>query len=183
VDYSVFIQFEENLDLQHFKKMKALVCESHLLGRKNQIGGVKSDSKIMKHHPHPKEAVSEEMQMYLNKLKELVPFIPRDKKISKLEIIENVIDYICDLQLALEVHPIRSLAITSPVTVHSSIVSPRCLGYSQRKQNCNTQHRNSVPCTTHCNTPALLQQHSYPTHQVCKETHTSQMEETRPVSC
>jgi len=47
----------------------------------------------------------EEMQSLLAKLKELVPNMPRNKKLSKLEIIQHVIDYIFDLQHALESHP------------------------------------------------------------------------------
>lgn len=46
-----------------------------------------------------------EIQMYLSKLKDLVPFMPKNRKLSKLEVILNVIDYICDLQTALESHP------------------------------------------------------------------------------
>ncbi|XP_077544556.1 DNA-binding protein inhibitor ID-2-like [Haemaphysalis longicornis] len=47
----------------------------------------------------------EEVQSLLAKLKELVPNMPRNKKLSKLQIIQNVIDYILDLQIALETHP------------------------------------------------------------------------------
>lgn len=47
----------------------------------------------------------EEMKSLLIKLKELVPNIPRSKKLSKLEIIQNAIDYIVDLEIALETHP------------------------------------------------------------------------------
>lgn len=46
-----------------------------------------------------------EIQMYLSKLQDLVPFMPKNRKISKLEVIQHVIDYICDLQSALENHP------------------------------------------------------------------------------
>lgn len=46
-----------------------------------------------------------EIQMYLSKLKDLVPFMPKNRKLSKLEIIQHVIDYICDLQSELETHP------------------------------------------------------------------------------
>lgn len=45
---------------------------------------------------------SAEIQMYLSKLKDLVPYMPKNKKLSKLEVIENVIDYICELQSALQ---------------------------------------------------------------------------------
>ncbi|KAK9877940.1 hypothetical protein WA026_020162 [Henosepilachna vigintioctopunctata] len=48
---------------------------------------------------------NEEIQMYISKLKDLVPFMPKNKKLSKLEVIHYVIDYICDLQSALETHP------------------------------------------------------------------------------
>ncbi|KAH6922762.1 hypothetical protein HPB50_018806 [Hyalomma asiaticum] len=47
----------------------------------------------------------EEMQSLLAKLKELVPNMPRNKKLTKLEVIQYVIDYILDLQIALETHP------------------------------------------------------------------------------
>ncbi|KAM5263799.1 DNA-binding protein inhibitor ID-2 [Ctenodactylus gundi] len=40
-----------------------------------------------------------------SKLKELVPSIPQDKKVSRMEILQHVIDYILDLQIALDSHP------------------------------------------------------------------------------
>ncbi|CAG2100959.1 unnamed protein product [Medioppia subpectinata] len=57
------------------------------------------------HHKMETTVSSDEMQSLLAKLKELVPNIPRNKKLSKLEIIQYVIDYIFDLQLALDTHP------------------------------------------------------------------------------
>lgn len=39
------------------------------------------------------------------RLRRLVPTIPPNKKVSKVEILQHVIDYILDLQLALETHP------------------------------------------------------------------------------
>ncbi|XP_043946257.1 DNA-binding protein inhibitor ID-1 [Protopterus annectens] len=38
------------------------------------------------------------------KLKELVPTLPPNKKVSKMEILQHVIDYIWDLQLELDEH-------------------------------------------------------------------------------
>lgn len=49
-----------------------------------------------------RDGENDEIQMYLSKLKDLVPNMPKNKKISKLEVIQNVIDYICDLQRALD---------------------------------------------------------------------------------
>jgi len=52
---------------------------------------------------------NDEMQELLTKLKELVPNMPKNKKLSKLEIIQYVIDYIYDLQTALESLPATGL--------------------------------------------------------------------------
>lgn len=46
-----------------------------------------------------------DMNHCYSRLKRLVPTIPQDKKVSKVEILQHVIDYILDLQLALETHP------------------------------------------------------------------------------
>lgn len=48
---------------------------------------------------------NEEIQRYLARLKKLVPTMPKNRKLSKLEVIQNVIDYICDLQSELETNP------------------------------------------------------------------------------
>lgn len=57
------------------------------------------------HHHGNRDSENEEVQMYLSKLRDLLPFKPRGRRLSKLEVIQNVIDYICDLQSALEAHP------------------------------------------------------------------------------
>jgi len=62
----------------------------------------------------------EEIQLLLSRLSELVPNVPRNKKLSKLEIIQYVIDYIYDLQLALESHPNTKQALQSTPSVSSS---------------------------------------------------------------
>lgn len=45
-----------------------------------------------------------EMKSLLTKLQELVPNMPRNRRLSKLEIILSVIDYIVHLETALEAH-------------------------------------------------------------------------------
>ncbi|XP_063598160.1 uncharacterized protein LOC134774702 [Penaeus indicus] len=57
------------------------------------------------HRTPPSAAVEAEMRLYLDKLREIVPHIPRNRKVTRLELIQHVIDYICDLQHALEDHP------------------------------------------------------------------------------
>ncbi|XP_071251711.1 DNA-binding protein inhibitor ID-4 [Salvelinus alpinus] len=49
--------------------------------------------------------LQDDMNHCYSRLKRLVPTIPRDKKVSRVEILQHVIDYILDLQLALETHP------------------------------------------------------------------------------
>uniref|UniRef100_A0A9J8C5B4 Inhibitor of DNA binding 3 n=1 Tax=Cyprinus carpio carpio TaxID=630221 RepID=A0A9J8C5B4_CYPCA len=49
----------------------------------------------------PIEELSDMNDCY-SKLKELVPSIPQNKSVSQVEILQHVIDYIFDLQIALE---------------------------------------------------------------------------------
>lgn len=75
-----------------------------------------------------KDVENEEIQMYLSKLKDLVPFMPKNRKLSKLEVIQHVIDYICDLQCALETHPAVSAFDAQAVLsqkISQTAVSPR----------------------------------------------------------
>lgn len=60
---------------------------------------------------------AEEVAAYLTKLRSLVPDMPRKRKLSKLEVIQRVIEYICDLQTTLEetnVHHESTVAKTTP---------------------------------------------------------------------
>lgn len=74
-----------------------------------------------------KDIENEEIQMYISKLKDLVPFMPKNKKLSKLEVIQYVIDYICDLQSTLETHPaVNAFDASSALSQKSqAAVSPR----------------------------------------------------------
>ncbi|XP_058460958.1 protein extra-macrochaetae [Malaya genurostris] len=102
-----------------------------------------------------------EIQMYLSKLKDLVPFMPKNRKISKLEVIQNVIDYICDLQNALESHPavntfdpVQALASQQcPLEPMESMpVGPRQpLGV---RSSPNTILANGVPASSASSSPA-----------------------------
>lgn len=70
-----------------------------------------------------------EIQMYISKLKDLVPFMPKNRKLSKLEVIQNVIQYICDLQTALDSSPMMSefdaAAVLASKNLASELISPR----------------------------------------------------------
>ncbi|XP_036448981.1 DNA-binding protein inhibitor ID-2a [Colossoma macropomum] len=64
-----------------------------------------------------------------SKLKELVPSIPQNKNVSKMEILQHVIDYILDLQIALDSHSAMSSlrpghgAARSPLTTLNTDIS------------------------------------------------------------
>ncbi|XP_014248323.1 uncharacterized protein LOC106665992 [Cimex lectularius] len=89
---------------------------------------------------------NEEIQVYLSKLKELVPFMPKNRKLSKLEVIQYVIDYICDLQDALEgpglQAVIRGSPGHSPIRQPLGVLAPNTL---VTPTSCSTQEATSVP--------------------------------------
>uniref|UniRef100_A0A3P8Y7K5 DNA-binding protein inhibitor ID-4 n=1 Tax=Esox lucius TaxID=8010 RepID=A0A3P8Y7K5_ESOLU len=60
-----------------------------------------------------------------NMLKELVPSLPQNKNVSKIEILQHVIDYILDLQIALD----------SSSNVSSCQYHPRRLGHAASPRN------------------------------------------------
>lgn len=83
--------------------------------------GVIESGRVTKiRHNNHRSMENEEIQMYLSKLKELVPFMPKNRKLSKLEVIQYVIDYICDLQSALDTNPALSVAAVAAAAVNSS---------------------------------------------------------------
>ncbi|XP_035218901.1 DNA-binding protein inhibitor ID-2-like [Stegodyphus dumicola] len=87
-----------------------------------QMASKQVESKILKGRTtKDRDVTHEEMQSLLLKLKNLVPNMPRNKKLSKLEIIQYVIDYILDLQIALETHP---AAAARPNTTVLTAMSP-----------------------------------------------------------
>lgn len=102
-----------------------------------------------------------EIQMYLSKLQDLVPFMPKNRKISKLEVIQHVIDYICDLQSALENHPAMdqfdaegALAAVAPCVAPQPRPSRRPLGPRStpntilHQQTSSQEHRSQMVSVT-----------------------------------
>ncbi|XP_067642598.1 protein extra-macrochaetae [Eurosta solidaginis] len=97
------------------------------------------NGRIARHTPQRGDGENAEMKMYLSKLKDLVPFMPKNRKLSKLEIIQHVIDYICDLQTELEAHPeignfdaASALGMTSGVDDDESIANAMTSEENQR---------------------------------------------------
>lgn len=83
------------------------------------------------HRPR-RDIENEEIQMYLAKLKDLVPFMPKNRKLSKLEVIQHVIDYICELQYALDTNPsvnsevVQASAAALMRSVPGQTTTPHC---------------------------------------------------------
>ncbi|XP_076279480.1 DNA-binding protein inhibitor ID-2-B-like [Lasioglossum baleicum] len=87
---------------------------------------------------------AEEVAAYLTKLRSLVPDMPRKRKLSKLEVIQRVIEYICDLQTTLEetnhessivkttprqpLQPLLNAATTAPTTSTASTTTTTITG-------------------------------------------------------
>jgi DNA-binding protein inhibitor ID len=108
-------------------KAIAAVCASGAAS----VGGVTAG----RVHRQRRDVENEEIQMYLSKLKELVPFMPKNRRLSKLEVIQYVIDYICDLQYALETHPSVATAVGSVATAVTTTTTTTSAAPVQRLTN------------------------------------------------
>lgn len=95
-----------------------------------------------------------EIQMYLSKLQDLVPFMPKNRKISKLEVIQHVIDYICDLQSALENHPAMD-----QFDAEGALASPPCAVAPQPRPNRRPLGPRAAPNTIIHKTTSSRQEH------------------------
>uniref|UniRef100_A0A182MHK7 BHLH domain-containing protein n=1 Tax=Anopheles culicifacies TaxID=139723 RepID=A0A182MHK7_9DIPT len=80
--------------------MKAITTMCAKNGNAASLPAVAS-GRVQRH----RDGENDEIKLYLSKLRELVPFMPKNRKLTKLEVIQNVIDYICELQNALDSHP------------------------------------------------------------------------------
>lgn len=65
-----------------------------------------------------------DMKGCYSRLRALVPTLPRHRRVSKVELLQHVIDYIWDLQLALQPGPPRPPAAAEPPEVSAAPPSP-----------------------------------------------------------
>ena len=117
--------------------MKAITA---VCGSGASVGGVATG----RVHRQRRDVENEEIQMYLSKLKELVPFMPKNRRLSKLEVIQYVIDYICDLQYALETHPSVATAVGNVTTAVTTTTTTTASPIIQRLTNSTTGNNGSA---------------------------------------
>ncbi|KAK6179862.1 hypothetical protein SNE40_012120 [Patella caerulea] len=77
-----------------------------------------------------------EMTACFHKLKDLVPTVNHGQKISKKDLLQHVIDYILDLELALEFHPTKS-GFPQISAISRTPLSEKPASNSLRKENFN----------------------------------------------
>lgn len=78
--------------------------------------GLKQDSTYRISKPRT-EDLTTEMQACFHKLKDMVPTVPSNRKLSKVQLLQHVIDYILDLEVALDVEEPGSCGAPSPLLV------------------------------------------------------------------
>ncbi len=93
--------------------------------------GIKADKFKIAKGKEPSEA---EMQACFSKLKDLVPTVPLDKKISRVQLLQHVIDYIFDLECTLECHP--ATLTPPPQLLQTAITERKPLGENTQLNTC-----------------------------------------------
>ena len=71
------------------------------------------DGRIAKKYPENQEA---EMQECFHKLQTLVPSLQQEKKVSKVQLLQHVIDYILDLEVTLNFSPMAAVLLPEVAT-------------------------------------------------------------------
>lgn len=61
--------------------------------------------------------LSDQEEKLLQQLQQIVPTLPKNRKVSKLEVIENVIEYIMNLERVLEDEPADSVVAHNTSTL------------------------------------------------------------------
>jgi len=64
----------------------------------------------------PKTELDAEMSACFSKLKDLVPTVPQNKRVSKTQLLQHVIDYILDLEIALDFDDVNPNGLPRLVT-------------------------------------------------------------------
>jgi len=143
--------------------MKATAVESHHHHNHANVLGIRSqDGKV--HKTKHKEEENEEIKAYLTKLQELVPFMPKNRKLSKLEVIQYVIDYIRDLRQTLGLPPQSNrlgLDLMDPMDMISAVTAANTTASS----NTNSSSNINVISSSQSSSSHQQQQQPQPPHR------------------
>lgn len=72
----------------------------------SSTAGTKNHPKISRRSPISKpSAAKDDVELLFQKLVQMIPSLPKDRRLSKLEILQAVIDYIQELEERLGSHP------------------------------------------------------------------------------
>lgn len=130
-----------------------------------------ANGRVSKNNRH-RDIENEEVQMYLSKLRDLVPFMPRGRRLSKLEVIQNVIDYICDLQSALEAHP-AAVAGAAGAFDAAAVLSRGASVLSGPPQTSTTTARQPLGVRSSTPNTILMQHHQQQSTQIMDHINSS----------
>ena len=85
-----------------------------------------------------------EMQACFHKLKQLVPTVPHDRKVSKVALLQHVIDYILDLEVTLDFKPseesAKFLKAALEQTAAAAAVTTTRIPLAESSSRINTTH-------------------------------------------
>ena len=122
--------------------MKAKVCTSL---RSSEHFGLRMDSNVKIHKN--RQFDDNEMHDCFMKLKELVPTIAVDQKLSKVQLIQHVIDYIMDLEITLDYN--RPAFVTSSTTTTTTASTGTATAF-ERKPLSENNYFNTVVSVGNC---------------------------------
>ncbi|XP_071537423.1 uncharacterized protein [Panulirus ornatus] len=126
-----------------------------------------------------------EMRVYLDKLRELVPYVPRSGRLSRVQLIHSAIDYITDLQEALEARARRKLRDKQdrpPRPPLAALPQAQLEANTSKTTPLMENNANRLPTALETNTrhPAALTASETAAHGVTNTTATTTS--TRPIS-
>ena len=101
----------------------------------------------------------EEIKEYLSKLRQIVPTCPKDGKISRLDLIQHVIDYIVQLQDTLVHHPVNKLLseVVQPDALLNHLQQDMSTSNNIPEVDSDSMHNNSLRIPTLLQLQSLTQ--------------------------
>ncbi|XP_071532630.1 uncharacterized protein [Panulirus ornatus] len=116
------------------------------------VGAVRSSSTVGVRSSRGQTEVRQERQEireYLDKLRQLVPACPKAGKLSRLAVIQHVIDYIVELQDTLVHHPVNTILATDEDLANlASLHNNPLVALQQMNSNKSASQATTTPAST-----------------------------------